>query len=650
MFLSKREQALLQLLLVETDYLPAAFFQKKLFVSTKTIYNDLAHLEEKLQATGLHIARLPSKGVRLEGNQENREQAAKLLVEEDQSIDRFSPEYRKVFIFANYLFAEKPWHYQEFAEYFFVSFQSIKKDVDELILFCHTHQVQGEMTETGLVLEAAESARQRVFKNLLDYYLDLAKIDVPTIQKLFKPEHVIVVETFVSELSVSIGRQINSYFVDSLKISLAILLARSEGGHSIEEQDQLIFDELKRMKLYMEGIAFSNQVTEELGFQLTDEDVQYVCSLLLAHGIEPYVKLSAKDENMLAGTKQIIQNMSDLLGVDLTADALLLQALLSHIVPMVHRLQNHIYIKNPLRETIKKQYSTMFTLTKFAIADFEKEFSLALTEDEVTFLTIHFQLAFEKIRTTNHVLIVCSSGLATSELIFNRIKQTISADVILEITSLDRLAHTSLTTVDLIISTIPLEGMPVEVIYVSALPTPEEVANISARVSNLSQSEKSFHSKEYQNPDLLQKYIDPEFLYVKQEFQSKEEILTFFADSYQARGLVTPAFKTKLFEREELGSTGLKTGVAIPHADPKTVNQTKLAFMSLASPIKWGVTSIQLVILLAIAEEDLAEAKELIASIYDLFQSSEEIAWIVASQNSEELYQRLLKGGKRHVF
>lgn len=75
----------------------------------------------------------------------------------------------------------------------------------------------------------------------------------------------------------------------------------------------------------------------------------------------------------------------------------------------------------------------------------------------MSFLTIHFQLAFEKIKVTKHVLIVCSSGLATSELIFNRIKQTISATTVLEIISAEKLASTSLELVDLIISTVPLE-------------------------------------------------------------------------------------------------------------------------------------------------------------------------------------------------
>lgn len=46
----------------------------------------------------------------------------------------------------------------------------------------------------------------------------------------------------------------------------------------------------------------------------------------------------------------------------------------------------------------------------------------------------------------------------------------------------------------------------------------------------------------------------------------------------------------------------------------------------------------------------MTEAKELIASIYDLFNSPEEIKWVVESDNKEELYERLLRGGKGHVF
>lgn len=66
MSLSKREKLLLRLLLDQEKYQPAAFFQKQLYVSPKTVYNDLTSLEEKIKETGTVITKLPRKGIRLE--------------------------------------------------------------------------------------------------------------------------------------------------------------------------------------------------------------------------------------------------------------------------------------------------------------------------------------------------------------------------------------------------------------------------------------------------------------------------------------------------------------------------------------------------------------------------------------------------------
>jgi len=75
MDLSKREKVLLQLLLTQKEFRPAAFFQEQLYVSLKTVYTDLASLEEKIKPYGLTIARLPRRGVKLEGNPTAREKA-----------------------------------------------------------------------------------------------------------------------------------------------------------------------------------------------------------------------------------------------------------------------------------------------------------------------------------------------------------------------------------------------------------------------------------------------------------------------------------------------------------------------------------------------------------------------------------------------
>ncbi|MCC4044845.1 BglG family transcription antiterminator [Enterococcus gallinarum] len=651
MELSRREKMLLQLLLAQKDFKPAAFFQEKLYVSLKTVYTDLASLEEKISSDGLTISRLPRKGVKLEGGQQAREKASKRIVTHEKKMDEYAPDYRKLFIFANYFFSKKPMHYQAFADYFYVSYQSIKKDVDEIFAFCRKKNVAVGMTANGLKFNEAESVQQSTFKAFLEKYTDSARLDHSAIQSLFEPRIVELTTALISEISLTLGRQLNSYFVESLTVSLEIFLSRICLGSHLEQQEELVFEKIKQMKLYMVGISFSERIERELAVLLTDTDIHYLCSLLLAHGIEPYMQITEKRAaNVIAATEDMIEKMSRLLDTDLTQDHLLLQALLSHIVPMIHRLQNGMLVKNPLLKLIKKQYSTMFTLTKYAIGDLEKNFALFLTEDEVSFLTIHFQLAFEKVKVTKHVLIVCSSGLATSELIFNRIKRTISAATVLEIISGDKLASTSLEMVDLIISTVPIEEVTPPVLYVSPLPTTEEIAMISANLSNIDENEKKFHSAKYQSSKLLQKYLDPAFLYIKQPFGSKGEVLDFLAESYLNHHLVTTDFKQSLYAREELGSTGLKTGVAIPHADPQTVKTTKLTFVTLPKAIKWGDTEVQLVVLLAIAEKNMSEAKELIASIYDLFNSPEEIRWVVSSKNREELYRKLVRGGTQDVF
>ena len=51
MDLSKREKVLLQLLLTQKEFRPAAFFQEQLYVSLKTVYTDLASLKKNKNHT-----------------------------------------------------------------------------------------------------------------------------------------------------------------------------------------------------------------------------------------------------------------------------------------------------------------------------------------------------------------------------------------------------------------------------------------------------------------------------------------------------------------------------------------------------------------------------------------------------------------------
>ncbi len=237
MILNNREQLLLQLLLEQTEFRPASFFQKQLNVSQKTVYNNLTTLEKKLKDSGLALKKVPRKGIFLSGSESAKQNGYRLLAKKETKLELFSPNYRKIFIFANYLFSVKPMHYQEFSEYFYISNQSIKKDVDEIVAFCRFHQVSTKMTTSGLKLTSVESAAQNVFKSFLEKYTDAKASENLLVNNLFDSKVLDLTKKFVSDMTQTIGHPVNNYSIESLKLSLRIFLSRLLIDKHIEKQE-----------------------------------------------------------------------------------------------------------------------------------------------------------------------------------------------------------------------------------------------------------------------------------------------------------------------------------------------------------------------------------------------------------------------------
>lgn len=645
--LTKRENELIRLLLVQNDYQATNFFSKKLSVSNKTIYTDLKNIESYLVENKLHIDRVPRRGIYLLGSKEAKERIKGLLQQESIIVledEEFSPAYRQLIIITAILLYDEKVTYDEYATRFLVSKQSIKKDMDEVLRYLKNSELY-ELNGRRINSSEKETIVQKVYKKYLVSYSKKYHPQAENIQRdnllfyseIIDPVIIQRVNAFIEKIMIHTGKILNDYFVYSLKLSLIIFLTRLKSGYHVEEQNEFVFKDLQKMQLYMVALNFSEEMNQELNCIFYKNDIQYLCSLLLAHGVVPGVADLHVDHKIREATSVLINDMAHLLDVKVSDDEQLYHSLISHIMPMIHRLKNDIYVRNPLKENIKRQYTTMFTLTQFASAVFEKYYHLFLNEDEVSFLTIHFQIAFEKIQLTKHVLIVCGNGLATSELIFNRIKQNLPASVVIEIATEKKLLENPVDDIDLIIAAIPLEIERIPVLHVSALPTAEEVSLIATYLSTISENEKTFtYSKEIQSVSLLP-FLQKELIFLNQSFKKKEEILDFLIAQYQMLGIVNEGFEESIFQREELGNTSIVSGVAIPHSAPDTVKETRLSFMTTKNPIQWGMNQVRLIVTIAIAEKDMRIAKDLVSVLYDLIDSEERVQKIIESNNIGEL-------------
>ncbi|MBM6800546.1 PRD domain-containing protein, partial [Coprobacillus cateniformis] len=204
-------------------------------------------------------------------------------------------------------------------------------------------------------------------------------------------------------------------------------------------------------------------------FQIVYEsqDVDYINKQLMALKIK--IKEVPVNPIYLSSIQELINQLSEILKVNLNQDQKLLKSLLFHFTPMIYRLRMNANIKNPLLHEIQTQYSILFSIIAHSVYKIESQYQVILTEDEIAFLTVYFQVALERNKGGKKILIVCLSGIGTSELIFHKIQKAIPAQDTLEITTYHALKKRDLRKVDLIISTIDLDIEDIPIIKVSAL-------------------------------------------------------------------------------------------------------------------------------------------------------------------------------------
>ena len=195
----------------------------------------------------------------------------------------------------------------------------------------------------------------------------------------------------------------------------------------------------------------------------------------MAHGFEPRLRDLAIQKEYDAVVRKMIQKMSDSIQVDLTRDEKLYMNILYHLVSMIYRSKLNVPVSNPLLEEIKREYSVLYSTTWLILAGIEKELDIRLTDDEVAFMMIHFQGAIDRLSANRKILIVCPTGIGTSELIANRLKRVFSPQDIVEVVSLRTLYKRDLNKIDLVISSVQLEKIDVPVTYVSPLMSKQDL-------------------------------------------------------------------------------------------------------------------------------------------------------------------------------
>lgn len=643
--MNARQIFLLEFLLKQDEYLSANQLAEKYGVSTKTVYQDIDKLNDFFDEGELksRIVKVPRKGIKLSADEERKQIHSLLLVNKHESgVQDFSPEYRESELIKRLFINQEDLDIYDFAEEMYVTESTVHRDIDKLEKNLGQFDLKIRIKHDQLFVDGDEWNIRKALQSYVIQAQSLGREE--KIERFFSEKDIEICYEAISRLSQKYHHQFSEEYSCLLLVECLVFKKRTENNNCLTERTSNLINDLNHLEVYFFSGELLESIINKSFSEISPYEIEAMAYSLLAYGFS--IQSADYIQNIEHQVNELINKVSNLLSLDLSKDNHLKLMLSNHISKMIFRLRNQIYITNPALEEIKKQYSSLFNVIWIAIRGLSKYYEINISNEELAFIVIHFQLAIEKIVKPLNIVVICQNGIATSELIMSKLHKIFDSDAKITNINARELDFYDLSNIDLIISTIALPEVKVPVIEVSPILTKDEIESIRSFYSehmtdNYTLMRTSLDGRKF-NLESLQTLIKKPSL-IRETVKSKKECIEKMIRECDATNRRIKEFKESILERETLGSTSVYTGVALPHCDPRFVEQSELIVMTLDKPINWGKNNVKLIILIAVAENDIPIFKDSLIALYSVIENQELMNELVQLENGDEIKNRLLK-------
>lgn len=592
--MNKREHAIIQYILAQkkTHYVDIA---AQLQLSERTIATTLDYIEGMVKPFNVKLVRKPNDGIYFTGDV-----AALTNHLEKEANDRpQSKEERRHYILAKLLLGSESITIQQLSDALYVSRSTVENDLKKVKQELAQFGLQLAIAHTGLSLIGSEHQKRQATVDLISQYWGkrteaeelngqlVRHIQLPDkLNQLFEPTLIKNVLAALTELIEKSSLSFTDYEFQSLAIHLMMALERLAQHQLVAatEPNPVATPLISETKLLVEIL--------ERRFELTIPDFEqgYLNRhLVTVQSKDTSVQTIQTELRQSVGLPQLLRQQL----AQLAVDEELIQGLAVHLSSALRRLAMGLSINNPYTDEIRQNFPQAFDQAVLLKPVLENQYQIQMNEDELAFISLHFEVFFERHSEDARlsVVVVCSSGIGTSQLLGQRLAKTFAQELrITRIIALGELLATPIKE-SLVISTIAIKGLSVPVIEVSPLLNRHDIGIIRQMITE--QPTPTNH---------LVALLQPELTIVTQERLTDQGAIELIGqrliDQEYAKSTVVQA----ALAREALASTALGR-VALPHADPQLITKPAIGLLIAPQSINWQHNDkVQLVFFMALNE------------------------------------------------
>lgn len=369
-------------------------------------------------------------------------------------------------------------------------------------------------------------------------------------------------------------------------------------------------------------------LSEKLKTELSYSEIYYLAIHIAARSDYNVLEGELESGIINQARKQAMQMLDcvyDIMHLDMRQDLSLLYDLMIFLIPMDIRMRYGIIAKNPFAEETKRKYFFAYNVASQAVIPLKKMYFHEIPENEIAYLTSIFALFLEQKndkRKKYNILVVCAENMSTSKLLAyqykKKFKKYVDEVYTCEMYHLDSF---DFSKIDYIFSTVEIDRiLPKPVLGVSVFLEDEEVDKISSILK-------------FKSSDTLVNVYHEELFFENIKGETKEEVLYEICQRIPRKYGIPEDFYEGLLRREEITGTDLAKYVALPHPYGTTAQISLACVAVLDHPIRWTRQDVQVVILMAIAENEQRDMTNFFQLISEFIANEEAVLQLVEERN-----------------
>jgi len=628
--LTLRQQKILQLMMQTERQIYGQELANLFDITSRTVRTDIRELTETLSKHGAQINANRGKGYTLHVTDPlafrqflqiiTTQNSTRLEIPDD-------PKHRVSYLMKRLLLAETYLKLKTLSDELFISESTIKNDLKEVRAVLAKYELRLEKRPNyGLKI----AGKEHKLRYCMAEYVFARNEDHAA---MLKEEQLAIIRGTIQRHTKAAAITLSEIGLNNLVIHLAIACKRILDQNVVS----MTADDLHHIHKQAEYAVATNivhELEERLQLSFPEAEIAYVTIHLMGskkvayqHASEGQLK-TVIDPNIMELAQKLIADVESQLHLGIQHDKELILGLSLHLKPALNRYHYGMNIRNPLLPEIKQRYPIAFEAGILMGKSIRESLHVQMDEDEIGHLALHVGAAIERAHTRTHAkrcLIVCATGVASSQLIYYKLQATFGTRLeIMGTTSLLDLPEYPLEHLDFIISTIPIpEELPVPVVDVNTILADQDIGKIRTVMNEAREKTLQF--------------IQPELTFFKQDCKSQEEVIDFLVEKIRPLGMIPDDFKELLLEREAVSPTSFGNLVAIPHPIRPVTEHTFWAICTLNRPIQWGTDRVQLVCLLSVQKKKKNELQALYNFLVKMVDDAALVNQLLRLESYEEL-------------